>query len=105
MRLLMIVGLLLLATCAFCADYDWLAPDAVGVVQVTDGSIPATRIECASWNVATALERRVWLDLLDPLDAIGVGASIDVTPGSLTCAGGGYRGSNFFAYFGVHAAF
>jgi len=73
-------------------------------MQVADGGIPATTIECASWNVATALDRRVWLDILDPLDEPGAGASIDIVGGAPACVGGGYRGATFFGYVGVHAA-
>ena len=89
---------------ADAADYAWLEPDAIGAVQVADGAIPATTLECASWHVADALSRRVWFDLLDPLTAPGIGGSIDLTPGGAACVGGGYRGARFFGYVGIHAS-
>ena len=91
MRLMMIAALLLLATCAFAGDFDFLMPDAAGLMLPMDGGVEATRIETASWHVVSALDRRVWLDLFEPLSDFGVGGSIDVVPDKMPCIGAGKR--------------
>jgi len=97
----MIAVLLLLATVAFAGDFDFLVPDAAGLMLPMDGGIEATQIETASWNVAEVFDRRAWLDLFEPVTDFGVGASVDITPGGAASVGVGYR-DRLFAYAGVH---
>ena len=89
---------------ADASEWDLLVPDAAGVMIPMDGGIEATQLECASWNVATALDRRVWLDLIEPVTDFGAGASIDITPGGAACIGVGKR-DVVFGYAGLHGVF
>jgi len=89
---------------ADASEWDLLVPDAAGLMMPMDGGIEATQIECASWHVWDALDRRVWLDLFEPATNFGAGASLDIVPDGAACVGVGKR-DVWFGYAGLHVVF
>jgi len=101
----LLIALLLLAVAPTFAQ-DWLtdaAPDAALWAQTIDAD--SRGLEGLSWTVATVAGHRGWLDVLKPLDRLGVGLSADVRPGGPLCVGGGYQAdAGWVGYVGVHAS-
>lgn len=103
--LVLVVVLLLLpaAPPAPAQDLATLEPDAALWAQTIDAS--SRGLEGLSWTVATVAGHRGWLDLLKPLDRLGIGLSADVRPGGPLCVGGGYQAdAGWVGYVGVHAS-
>jgi len=86
--------LLLIAAAPVVADWsDDLVPDAGLYAQtvLSTETAASVGIEGLSWEVGAVSGRRLWADLIKPLDAPGLAASVDLTPGRSYCAGVGYQ--------------
>jgi hypothetical protein len=101
--LLAVTALLLLGPAVAHAE-DWLSvvtPDA-GLYAQTIGA-DSRGVEGVSFVLGQVAGHRGWLDVLKPLDRVGVGVSADLRPGGLLCLGGGYQAdTGWLGYVGVH---
>jgi len=87
---------------------EWLevvTPDAAIWAQTIDNG-DSYGIEGVSFVLGTVKEYRGWLDVLKPVDRVGVGVSIDVKPGAPLCIGSGYQADyGWIGYVGAHVGF
>lgn len=104
LTMLLAVTVLLLIGPAVAHAQDWLSvvtPDA-GLYAQTIGA-DSRGVEGVSFILGTVAEHRGWLDVLKPLDRVGVGLSADLRPGGPLCLGGGYQAdAGWIGYVGVH---
>jgi len=90
--------------------WDQLVPDAGLYAQTL--SERSHGVEAVSWELVTSDRvpllawtgaRRLWADVLKPIDRPGLALSVDITPQNAACFGGGYQGdSGWLVFVGVH---
>jgi len=99
--LLTVLPLLLAASAAPGQDLAALEPDAALIAHGLNG---AGSLAGAGWRVAEVYGRRFWIDVLEPTETWGLGASADLSPGRAACLGCGYH-RGWLGYVGVHVGF